>query len=180
MSDPDFRHDEAIARHARRFRTLGLILMVLGVLAILFPLFASIAIKVMIGWFLLLTGGAVFFYAFQTRDWSSAIFSGLVGVLHLAAGVYLAFFPLTGLIGLTVLLAIVFLIQGGFETAIGLRTRPMRGWGWLVASGIAAGVVGLLLLIGLPGTASWAIGLLVGINFLTSGVSFWALSRAVQ
>jgi uncharacterized membrane protein HdeD (DUF308 family) len=180
MSDHNNRLSDAIERHAKRFRTLGIILMALGALAILFPLVASIAIKVMIGWLLLLTGAAVFFYAFQTRDWSSAIFSGIIGVLHLAAGVYLAFFPLTGLIGLTALLAVVFLIQGGIETAIGLQTRPRNGWGWLVASGIAAGLVGMMLLIGLPGTATWAIGLLVGINFLSSGISFWMLSRVAR
>ena len=98
-------------------------------------------------------------------------------MLHLVAGVYLAFFPLTGLIGLTVLLAVLFLMQAGFEGVMAWQHRPRRGWGWMMASAVASGLVGLLIVLGLPGTALWAIGLLVGINFLTTGIAFVGLSR---
>ena len=162
--------------------TIGItvIMIVLGLLAVLFPLIASIAVKVMVGWLLLLTGAGLLYHAFHARQWRSALLSGLIGVLHLAAGVYLAFFPMTGLIGLTALMAVLFLIQGGVEVAIALQHREMPSWSWLMLSGVASGILGLLLLAGLPGTAAWALGLMLGLNFLTSGVSFLSLVQAAK
>ncbi|MEC3861397.1 DUF308 domain-containing protein [Mesobacterium sp. TK19101] len=187
MDDPNIPSDlkRAIQDNIRQFRTLGIALIVLGVAAILFPLFASIAIKVLLGWFFLLTGGAVLWHAFQARDWSSALLSGLVGVVHLAIGVYLAFFPLTGLIGLTMLMAIVFLFQGALEAGMAWQHRPGHGnagpgWAWMGLSAAVTIVLGLMLLAGLPGTALWALGLFLGINFLTSGISFVVLANAAS
>lgn len=174
-----------LRNNAGRFRWLGIVLIVLGVLAILFPLVASIAAKVMIGWLLLLTGAAVLWHAFQARDWSGAIWSGVIGVLHLAAGVYLAFFPLTGLIGLTVFLSVIFAIQGIVEIMLSWQHRPGHGnegpgWLWMGLSGAVSLGLSLLLVLGLPGTALWALGLLLGVNFLTSGLSFVALAAQVS
>lgn len=167
----------AIREHRKRFRFLGVVLVILGLLAIIFPLVASIAAKIMIGWLLLLAGAFTLWHAFQARSWGSALSSGLVGVLQLAVGVYLAFFPMTGLIGLTLLLGILFGVQGAVEVSIALRHRPERNWLWLALSGAASLVVAVLLILGLPGTALWALGLMVGINLVTSGISFLALSR---
>lgn len=168
----------AIREHSRRFTILGAILIVLGVLAILFPLVASIAAKLLVGWFLLLSGAAMLFYAFQARRWRSALWSGLVGVVYLAVGVYLVFFPLTGLLGLTALMAFLFLIQGGFEMAIWIQNRDAgRGMVWSLVSGLASLVLGIILLLGLPETALWALGIFLGINLLTSGIAFVTLAR---
>ncbi|WP_246003754.1 HdeD family acid-resistance protein [Histidinibacterium lentulum] len=122
----------AIRAHRGRFRWLGLLLAVAGVLAILFPFVASIAAKVMIGWFLLIAGAVTLWHAFQARGWGDALLSALIGVLQLAAGVYLAFFPLTGLVGLTILLGALFAAQGVIEGAMALRSRPPipAGAGW--------------------------------------------------
>lgn len=175
--DPD-RLIEAIRANRGRFTTLGVILVLLGLLAILFPLLASIAAKVMIGWVFLLTGAAVLWHAFQARDWGAALWSGLIGVLHLAAGVWLAFFPLTGLVGLTFLMGALFVVQGLVEGWIALSHRPRDGWLWLALSGLASLILGVLLIGGLPGTALWALGLMLGVNLLTSGFSFLVLARS--
>lgn len=168
---------EEIRAHRGRFRWLGIALLVAGALAVVFPLVASIAAKVMIGWFLLIVGGVTMWHAFQSRSWREAVLSGVVGLLHLAAGVYLAFFPLTGLIALTVLLGVLLLVQGALEGTMAARHRPAPGWGWMAVSAMASGALGLLLILGLPGTALWALGLMLGINFITSGAMFFALSR---
>ena len=131
----------------------------------------------MIGWFLLIAGAITLWHAFQARGWGDALLSALIGVLQLAAGVYLAFFPLTGLVGLTLLLGALFASQGVIEGLMSLRSRPHSGWGWMAASGAASLALGFLLILGLPGTALWALGLMLGINFLTSGLMFLALSR---
>ncbi|NBD29678.1 MAG: HdeD family acid-resistance protein [Alphaproteobacteria bacterium] len=158
---------------------LGVILSVIGLLSIVFPVVGSILTKVMIGWVFLVAGAVMLWQAFQARRWNAALWTGLVALLHLALGVYLSFFPLTGLVGLTVLLAVLFAIQGVVELRMGLTHRAARGWVWMVLSGMASLVLALLLTLGLPGTAMWALGLMVGLNLLTSGIGFIALSRSV-
>lgn len=175
---PDTILDQ-IRAHRGRFVWLGWSLIALGAVAIVFPLVASIAIKLLIGWVLLIAGAVTLWHAFQARSWGSALQSGLIGVLNLVVGVYLAFFPLTGLIGLTLVLGILFGVQGGAELAMALRHRPRRSWGWLAASGAISMVLGLLLILGLPGTALWAIGVMTGINLISSGLSFVTLARTV-
>jgi uncharacterized membrane protein HdeD (DUF308 family) len=158
---------------------LGVILCVIGALMIVFPVAGSIVTKVMIGWAVLVAGAAMLWQAFHARRWNAAIGAGVVALLHLALGVYLAFFPLTGLVGLTVLLAVLFAVQGVIELRMGATHRAARGWVWMLLSGGASLGLALLLVLGLPGTAMWALGLLMGLNFLTSGIGFAALSRSV-
>ena len=119
--------EAAIRENRDRFQRLGWILVVIGALAILFPLVSSIAAKALVGWLLLMSGAAMLYHAFEARTWGSALQSGAIGLVNLALGVYLAFFPLTGLVGLTLLLGLVFLLQGGFEGGMALRHRPRKG-----------------------------------------------------
>ena len=168
---------QAVRENRERFRNLGIVLIVLGILMIFFPIVSSIVTKVTIGWVFLISGGFMLYHAFQAKGWRSGLSSGLIGVLQIAIGVYLAFFPLTGLIGLTSLMAVLFLIQGGFELYISVQHRPEKGWGWLAANGVVTTLLGILLILGLPGTALWALGLIVGINILSSGIAFFTLSR---
>ena len=178
LSDLNDQMTQTVRDHRTRFTVLGIGLIVLGCLAIVFPLLSSIAVKLVIGWFFLMTGAAVLFSAFQLRGWQLALWTGLIGLLQLAAGVYLAFFPLTGLIGLTFFTGVVFLIQGAAEAAIALQYRPRSGWVWLGISALASVGLGVILIAGLPQTALWALGMFLGINLISSGVSFVALARA--
>ena len=104
----------------------------------------------------------------------------LLGVLYLVAGGWLAFFPFTGIITLTILLAALFIVEGVLEAAMALKVRPHEGWGWLLASGIIAVAVGVLITLELPSSATWAIGLLAGVNLISTGASFVALALAGQ
>ncbi len=180
MSDQTPQNDimEAVRTFRTRFRNVGYVLIALGVLAIAFPLVFSIAAKALLGWIFLLTGAALLYHAFQAKGWQSAIWSGLIAVMHIALGVYLGFFALTGLVGLTALMGVMFLIQGGFELVMAKQHRPQKGWGWLGFNGAITLILGVMLLAGLPGTALWAIGLFLGLNFLTSGLAFVGLARS--
>ena len=183
MADPDPQTRPDPARPngpSRRFGWLGWALIVTGVFCILFPLVASITAKVLIGWGLLIGGALTLWHAFQSREWGSAILSAIWGIVYLAIGVYLAFFPLTGLIGLTVLLGLVFIAQGVIEGVVALRHRGDRGWIWLTLSAVASAVLGILLIAGLPGTAIWGIGLMLGINLVSSGIAMLAVSRTLR
>jgi uncharacterized membrane protein HdeD (DUF308 family) len=160
------------------FLALGILLIIAGMAAIAFPLLSTIATKIALGWIFLIAGALILVHAFSLRQWQGFLLSLLIGVLYLAAGTWLAFTPFAGVVALTILLAALFLAEGVLEVIMGLRVRPHAGWGWLLLSGVIAIAVGLLIAAELPSSAAWAIGLLTGINLLSSGVSFAALALA--
>ena len=161
------------------FTIFGILLIVLGVLAIAFPFVTSIATKIFLGWLFLIGGIVQIVHAFSTKGWSEFFLDLLMGGLFLVAGGWLAFFPLTGIITLTIFLAAMFAVQGVIEIAMAFRMRPLDGWGWMLFAGLVALAVGFLILFGLPSSATWAIGLLVGINLLMTGLAYLLLPMVV-
>ena len=168
-----------IAEHRTWFMILGVVLLILGVLAIIFPFATTIAAKVALGWLFLIGGVVQVIQSFSTQKWSGFLLNLVVGVLYLLAGAWLAFFPLTGIITLTIFLAALFIVNGVLEIGMGFRIRNHSGWFWMLLSGIIGVVLGVLLFAGLPGTATWAIGLVVGINLVTSGLAYILLPMAI-
>jgi len=160
------------------FLALGIVLILVGIAAICFPLVSTIAAKIFLGWLFLIGGVFLIIHAFSAQGWGGFLWSLLIGVLYLIAGGYLAFFPLTGLLTLAILLAILFVAEGIMEIIMAFRVHPSDGRVWLLLSGIAALVVGVLIFLGLPSSAGWALGLLVGINLLFSGWSYVFLAMA--
>ena len=160
------------------FLALGILLILAGVAAIAFPLLSTIATKIALGWIFLVAGVVLVIHAFSIQGWRGFILGLLVGLLYVIAGGWLAFFPFTGIITLTILLAALFLAEGVLEVMMAMRVRPHEGWGWLLVSGIIAIAVGVMIAAELPSSAVWAIGLLTGINLLSSGVSFVVLALA--
>lgn len=160
------------------FLALGIGLILAGIAAIAFPFISTIAAKVMLGWLFLIGGVLMIIHAFQAPAWSGFLWELLIGVLYVVVGGYLAFFPLTGLLTLAIVLAALFIAEGIFEIVMAYRVSPHEGWVWLLLSGIAAIAVGVLIALGLPGSATWALGLLVGINLLFSGWSYVFLALA--
>lgn len=160
------------------FLALGIVLVIAGLAAIVFPLFAGAFSAIFVGWLFLIGGVVTIVHAFSAQKWSGFLWSLLVGVLYLIAGGYMIMFPLTGLITLTLLLIFLFALEGVFEVIMAFRMRPHEGWGYVLVSGIAALAVSLLIGLGLPGSVSWALGLLVGINLLFSGWSYIFLAMS--
>ncbi len=164
--------EDSVARNWGWFLALGIVLVILGIAAIVFPFVSTIAAKIALGWMFLIGGVLHLVHAFGAQGWRGVIVDILVGVLYVVAGIWLAFFPLTGILSLTILLAVLFIVEGIFEIVASFRLRPDSGWGYLLFSGIVAILVGVLIWMGLPSSATWAIGLLAGINLLVSGWSF--------
>jgi len=160
------------------FLALGIGLILAGLVAIAFPLLSSIAAKLVLGWLFLIGGVMLIVHAFQAPGWKGFLWELLVGILYVVVGGYLAFFPLTGLLTLAILLAALFLAEGVFEAIMAFQVRPHEGWVWLLLSGLAAIAVGVIIALGLPESAVWALGLLVGINLLFSGWSYVFLALA--
>jgi uncharacterized membrane protein HdeD (DUF308 family) len=160
------------------FLALGILLILAGVAAIAFPLLSTIATKIMLGWIFLIAGVVMAVHAFSIQQWRGFLMELLLAVLYIVVGGWLAFFPFTGIITLTILLAALFLAEGVLEVIMAMRVRPHEGWGWLLISGLIAIVVGVMIAAERPGSAAWAIGLLAGINLLSTGVSFVVLALA--
>jgi len=168
----------AIAERWGWFLTIGIVLALAGVAAIAFPLVSTIAAKVALGWIFLVSGALLAVHAFSVQQWRGFLLSLLLGALYLVAGGWLAFFPFTGIVTLTILLAALFLVEGVLEVVMAVRVRPHEGWGWLMLSGLVAIAVGVLIAYELPSSAEWAIGLLAGINLLSTGISFILVALA--
>jgi len=133
-----------------------------------------------LGWLFLIGGIAQVVHAFSTRSWSEFLLDLLVGLLYALVGAWLAFFPLTGILTLTVLLAITFVLQGGAQIGMSFRMRPHSGWFWMLLAGIIAILAGAMIVAGLPSTATWAVGILVGVNLLTSGWAYLILALGAK
>jgi len=178
-------NDAALAEARRQitdnwgwFLALGIVLIAAGAAAIAFPLLSTVATKIALGWIFLIAGALIVVHAFSSRRWQGFLLGLLIGALYLVAGGWLAFTPFAGMVALTILLAALFLAEGVLEVIMAVRVRPHEGWGWLLVSGVVAIAVGVLIAAELPSSAAWAIGLLTGINLLSSGVSFVALALA--
>ena len=167
-----------IKRNWGWFLALGVVFVLAGLAAIAFPLLSTIATKIVLGWIFLVGGVLMIIHAFSASGWRGFLLGLLIGVLYVVAGGWLAFFPFTGIITLTLLLAALFLAEGVLEVIMAWRVRPHEGWGWLLLSGLVAAAVGIMIAMGLPSSATWAIGLLAGINLLMTGASFIALALA--
>ncbi len=158
----------------------GIALIILGVLALVFPNFTTLTVDIMIGWLLLIFGIIGFFNAFS-YDGTGPFFGALLtSILAIAAGVYLLVHPDVGTFALTIIVSVLFLVDGTFKMVLAFDIKPIRGWGWVVVSSIASIVLGIMIAAGLPDTSMYTIGLLVGINFLIAGVSIFMLSRQIQ
>jgi uncharacterized membrane protein HdeD (DUF308 family) len=167
-----------IANNWRWFLVLGIVFVLAGIVAIAFPLLSTIAAKIALGWIFMVSGVVMIIHSFSSAKWGGFLLELLIGALYVVAGGWLAFFPFTGIITLTILLAALFVAEGVLEVIMGVRVRPHEGWGWLVASGVVAIAAGVLIAMNLPSSATWAIGLLVGINLLSTGASFIVLALA--
>jgi uncharacterized membrane protein HdeD (DUF308 family) len=164
----------AVRRHWVLFLCEGIALVILGLLAVLAPMIASVAATVFFGWILLLSGVVGLISTLRARQAPGFAWSLLSALVGIVAGVLLLAWPLLGTLSLTAVLIAFLLLEGGVSIMYALEHKSALSgrWGWMLASGIVDVFLGLLLFIGLPGTALWALGLLVGINLLFGG---WAL-----
>jgi uncharacterized membrane protein HdeD (DUF308 family) len=164
----------AIRRHWGLFLAEGIVLLILGLLAVSAPAIASLATTVFFGWILLISGVVGLITTFRARQVAGFWWSLVSAVIGIVAGLLLLAWPQPGVLSLTAVL-IAFLFAEGIVTilyAFEHRGALSGRWGWMLASGILDVCLGALLFAGFPGTAVWALGLLLGINLLFGG---WAL-----
>jgi uncharacterized membrane protein HdeD (DUF308 family) len=169
---------EAVREHWVLFLVEGIILVVLGILAIVVPPLATIGVTILIGWLFLISGIAGLITTFGARHAPGFWWSLLSAILGIAAGIVLLGWPISGAISLTLLLIAFFIIEGVLSIMYALEhKRELIGqWGWMLVSGIIDLILAVMIFAGLPGTAAWALGLLVGINMLFGGSAMIAIA----
>jgi uncharacterized membrane protein HdeD (DUF308 family) len=183
MSDSSFREGlfhRRLRDSANRLRWFGIALLALGIAAIIFPVFTTLLATVFIGWILLIFGVAAFLHAFSIHGAGPFFGALLLSLLSTAAGVFLVVHPPVGALVLTLLVGMVFMVQGAVELTFGLEMRPMPGWGGMLASGIASILMALLIIAGWPGISMIVLGILVGVNFISSGLGFIVMTRIMR
>ena len=158
-------------QRASRSHTLGIVLIVAGVLAILLPLFAGVAVTAVVGWLLLLAGAAHLLFGWLARGAGAVIWQLLIGALYLFVGFFLILHPQRGLVTLTLLLAAYFVVEGVIELVMYARLRRGHRAGWFLWDGLVTLVLGILIWSHWPISSVWALGTIVGISLLMSGIA---------
>ena len=174
IQETGFSLGGAVRRHWVVFLSEGILLVVLGILALLAPVMASVAATVFFGWILFLSGLLGLISTIRARRAPGVWWSLLSALIGMAAGVLLLGWPVLGALSLTAVL-IAFLFAEGIVSilyALEHRNALSGRWGWMLASGIIDVTLAVLLFLGLPATALWALGLILGINLIFGG---WAL-----
>jgi uncharacterized membrane protein HdeD (DUF308 family) len=176
------RLQTAVARSVQAhwvfFLIEGIVLLALGVAAMLVPPLATMAVEILIGWLVLMSGIVGLVMSLRVRGapgfgWSLA--SAVVGIV---AGLVLLAWPLSGAISLTLILTVFFVLEGivSIMYALDHRRELTPRWSFMLVSGIVDLILGGMIFSGLPATATWAIGLLVGINLAFGGVALMGMA----
>ena len=170
-----------VPQNPGRLTIVGAVFAAIGLIAILLPNLATLAAELLVAWMFILWGGAVLWFAWEMRTAPEWRYGAVAFGLMLLAGLIFAVFPVAGIETLTILMMISFLMEGVVSILLGLRSSAdMTNWGWLIFSGACSLIVGIVILIGWPGTATWTLGLLMGINFLSTGLSLVMLGRSIK
>lgn len=170
-----------VGRHGSTLSILwGVLLVIFGFIAIGTPFLAAVAVSVVVSWLIVLAGIVHVVLAFHAHGAGSVIWKLLVGVAYLCVGGYALVHPLLGVASLTLLLASLFLIEGILDIVLFVKMRPIHGSSWVLIDGIVTLLLGALIYMQWPSSAAWAIGTLVGISMIFSGVARVGISMAVR
>jgi uncharacterized membrane protein HdeD (DUF308 family) len=159
---------------------IGVALVVLGVAALVFPAVSTLVATMFVGWLLLLSGLVTVFGSFSIRGTGPFFGALLLGLLSVAAGLFMLVRPLAGELAITLTLGFLFMLQGAYETFLAFEVRPGRAWGWMLVSALASIVLALVIIIGLPGVSLFALGVVLGVNLITSGLGYAFVGNAVK
>ncbi len=171
----------AMVRQASTVSILwGVLLIVFGMVAIASPFLAAVAVNVVVAWLLILAGVVHLVLAFRAHGAGSVIWKFLVGLAYVCFGGYIIVHPIVGVASLTLVLASLFLVEGILDIILFFKMRPIHGSSWVLFDGIITLLLGLMIYMQWPSSSAWAIGTLVGVSMIISGVTQVMLSLAVR
>jgi uncharacterized membrane protein HdeD (DUF308 family) len=149
----------------------GVIFIIAGVLAIASPFTAGIALELLYGGLLVVSGAAHALDTFRTRSAENWIGHVLLAIVFILGGVLLLIAPAIGVLAATLLIAMAFIVQGVLQLGFGLSGRAPGNWIWVLASGALGVATGVLILLHWPSSAFWVVGVLAGVNLILFGVA---------
>ncbi len=172
---------EAVAKKATGwFIAVAVLFILLGVFAIAEPWTAGLGVTLLVGWLLVIGAVAHFFSAFKGGGAKHVILQVLVGLMYLIGGGYFLTHTIMGVSTLTLLLAGVILAEGVLEIVAYFRVKGLGGSAWLLVNGVVTILLGGLIWFHWPSSSVWAIGTLVGVNLLMTGISRLMLGMAAR
>ena len=180
LSDMQAAVKDTVRLHWQLFLAQGVIMLILGVLAVIWPQISTIAVDVYVGWLFLLSGIVGLASMFLAQNVQAFLWMLLTAALSLFVGIVLLWHPVEGAASLTLVLITFFIVEGVFQIVASLSYRDIfpSQWGWMLASGIVDLILAALIIKGWPSTATWALGLIVGINLITSGAAIVMVALA--
>ncbi len=160
-----------ISKRATWSIVMGVLTATIGVVMIIYPMAAATVTTIFVGWSLFFVGVAQLIFAFQSTGAGHFLLKLLTSLLYGITGLALVFFPISGVAALTIVVGSVFSVQAALLIATAFQLRPIAGWGWFLADGFADAAIAILILAGWPSSSYWAIGTLVGVSVLMTGIS---------
>lgn len=173
---------QAVKAHWKAFLFEGILLAVLGVAALILPPLASLAIAIFLGWMFLICGIGGLIVTYWARSTPGFWWSLVSAALAVLAGLLLLARPMQAVLTLTIVLGAYFLAEGVATIMYALEHRRELSsrWSWLLISGLVDIAISFMVITGLPSSAEWAIGVLVGINLLFGGASLIGMALAAR
>ena len=159
---------------------LSVLIMIAGFLAIALPLTAGIAFTLIVGWMLIFAGVLHIVFAFRAGHARMAVWQVLLGLVYGFIGVYILMNPTAGLAGLTFAIAVYLFAEAVLELVLAIELRPAPGTGWLIFDSIITFILAVMIWSTWPSSAAWAVGVLVGISMLFSGMTRLMLTLAAR
>ena len=172
----------AVKAHWKAFLFEGILLAILGLAAIIVPPLASLAITIFLGWIFLIAAIGGLIITFWARQMPGFWWSLISAALAVLAGLVLLARPVQGVLTLTIVVGAYFLAEGVATILYALEhRRELSGrWSWLLVAGLMDILISFIIIAGLPGSAEWALGLLVGINLLFGGATLIGMALAAR
>ena len=176
------RMRSAVREHWKAFLFEGILLVVLGLAAMIVPPLASLAVTIFVGWMFLISGIAGLVLTFWARGVPGFWWALVSAILAVVAGLILLARPVQGVLTLTLVIGAYFAAEGVATIMYALEHRRelSERWLWLLIAGIFDILISFMIISGLPGSAEWAIGLLVGINLVFGGASLIGMALAAR
>jgi uncharacterized membrane protein HdeD (DUF308 family) len=173
---------DAVRAHWKAFLIEGILLVIFGLAAIVVPPAASLAVTILLGWLFLISGIAGLVLTFWAREMPGFWWSLISATLAVLAGIVLLAQPAQGTLTLTIVVGAYFLAEGVATIMYALEhRRELSGrWSWMLIAGLMDLLIAVIIITGLPGSALWAIGLLVGINLLFGGATLIGVALAAR
>jgi len=159
---------------------LSILLIIAGLFALLVPFTSGVAITLIFGWLMIVSGITHFVFAFKTHTTGGLIWELLIGAIYVFTGVYLILHPIDALFALTLILSCYLFFEAIVEFIQYFQLRPRHGAGWLIVDGIITLILAIMISRSWPASSVWVIGTLVGISMIFSGFSRLMLSLAAK